>query len=158
MPYPHCNPRTAYNHTCIYACSTVACARHPTYSYCFHGYSHSGTCSSIATPANAICQSCTLQLANPVDCNLQIPDTALYKCCGLQLVNLEDCTAGMAAEDLALAARYCQRCSQHRGHLQAVWKLMGDVHLQFHAATPPVQVGAHTHHPELPFPPQTPSI
>ncbi|KAL3133073.1 hypothetical protein ABBQ38_006975 [Trebouxia sp. C0009 RCD-2024] len=52
-------------------------------------------------------------------------------------------TPGMAAKDLALAARYCQRCSQGRGHLQVVWKLMGDVHLQFHAATPPAQDQEH---------------
>lgn len=48
--------------------------------------------------------------------------------------------AGMASKDLALAAKHCQKCSQHSGRLQAVWKLMGDVHLQFHAATPPAQV------------------
>lgn len=47
--------------------------------------------------------------------------------------------AGMAGKDLALAARYCQTCSQHRGNLQAVWKLMGDVHLQFHSTTPPAE-------------------
>ena len=49
--------------------------------------------------------------------------------------------AGMAAADLAQAAEYCYTCSLHRGNLQAVWKLMGDVHLQFHAATPPATVG-----------------
>ena len=47
----------------------------------------------------------------------------------------------MAGTDLALAAEHCQRCSQYRGNLQAVWKLMGDVLLQFHSTTPPA--GAH---------------
>ncbi|KAL0025266.1 hypothetical protein WJX77_012112 [Trebouxia sp. C0004] len=46
-------------------------------------------------------------------------------------------TPGMASDDLAQAAGHCQRCSQSSGNLQAVWKLMGDIHLQFHAATPP---------------------
>ena len=50
--------------------------------------------------------------------------------------------AGMAAKDLALAASYCRSCSEHRGNLQAVWKLMGDVHLQFHSTTPPAQAHA----------------
>ena len=50
--------------------------------------------------------------------------------------------AGMAGTDLALAARYCQGCSQHRGKLQAVWKLTGDVLLQFHSTTPPAKAHA----------------
>ncbi len=48
----------------------------------------------------------------------------------------------MASDDLAQAARHCQKCSQSSGNLQAVWKLMGDIHLQFHAATPPQLVWA----------------
>lgn len=48
--------------------------------------------------------------------------------------------AGVASANLAQAARHCHICSQHRGGLQAVWKLMGDIHLQFHAATPPEHV------------------
>ena len=50
--------------------------------------------------------------------------------------------AGMAGKDLALAASYCQSCCEHRGNLQAVWKLMGDVHLQFHSTTPPAEAHA----------------
>lgn len=53
----------------------------------------------------------------------------------------------MAGDDLAQAARHCQRCSQSSANLQAVWKLMGDIHLQFHAATPPQLVSAqHSRH------------
>ena len=47
---------------------------------------------------------------------------------------------GLASADLAQAAQYCRTCSLQRGGLQAVWKLMGDIHLQFHAATPPSHV------------------
>ncbi len=50
---------------------------------------------------------------------------------------MTNCGAGMASNDLAQAAGHCQKCSQSSGNLQAVWKLMGDIHLQFHAATPP---------------------
>lgn len=53
---------------------------------------------------------------------------------------------GMAGKDLALAARHCQSCSQNRGYLQAVWKLMGDVHLQFHSTTPPANAQLYTMH------------
>ena len=49
-------------------------------------------------------------------------------------------SVGMAGEELATAAGYCWTCSQHNGNLQAIWKLMGDVYLQFHATTPPHQV------------------
>lgn len=55
---------------------------------------------------------------------------------------MTNCGAGMASDDLAQAARHCQKCSQSSGNLQAVWKLMGDIHLQFHAATPPHLVWA----------------
>lgn len=53
---------------------------------------------------------------------------------------------GMAGKDLALAARHCQSCSQNRGYLQAVWKLMGDVHLQYHSTTPPADAQLYTMH------------
>ena len=48
----------------------------------------------------------------------------------------------MAGKDLVLAAKYCRSCSQHKGNLQAVWKLMGDVHLQFHSTTAPAEAHA----------------
>lgn len=53
---------------------------------------------------------------------------------------------GMAGKDLALAASHCQSCSQTRGNLQAVWKLMGDVHLQFQSTTPPTDAQLYTTH------------
>ena len=55
--------------------------------------------------------------------------------------------AGMAAQELADAAKYCADCSQQKSNSQAVWKLTGDVHLQFHATTPM----QHVSHP-FPFP------
>lgn len=55
--------------------------------------------------------------------------------------------AGMAAQELADAAGYCTTCSQQKGNAQAVWKLTGDVQLQFHATTPIQTVS----HPLQPF-------
>ncbi|KAK9814136.1 hypothetical protein WJX72_001132 [[Myrmecia] bisecta] len=44
--------------------------------------------------------------------------------------------AGIAAKQLGRAASYALRCAAHAGNLLAVWKLLGDVQLQYHAVTP----------------------